>query len=111
VRALPRTYAGVDAPAGTAVTLTLDGAAGGAWTVVRAASESVGSGGEHAWELFAGRPTASDPPPAAEARMSGDTAWRLFTKGLSPDQGERRTSLSGDLALARRLLSTVAIIA
>jgi uncharacterized protein (TIGR03083 family) len=110
-RALPRTFRTVDAPAGTAVTLTMDGAGGGAWTVVRAASGEVTTSGEYAWELFAGRPEAPDPSPAAEAQMSADTAWRLFTKGLSPEAAVQRAALSGDRVLARRLLATVAIIA
>lgn len=110
-RALPRTFRTVDAPAGTAVTLTLDGAGGGAWTVVRAAAERDTPAGACAWDLFGGRPEAPDPAPAAEARMSVDTAWRLVTQGLSPEAAAQRTTLSGDQALARRLLSTVAIIA
>ena len=110
-RALPRTFAGADAPAGTAVTVTLAGAGGGAWTVVRSASDAEVPRGAYAWALYAGRPEAPDPPPAAEVQMSGDTAWRLFTKGITPEQAEPRTTLSGDLTLARRLLTTVAIIA
>ena len=101
-RALPHTFRAVEAPAGTAVSLTIEGAGGGAWTVVR---------GTAGWELFAGRPESPDPPPAAEARMPADTAWRLFTKGLSPEAAAQRTTLSGDQSLARRVLSTVAIIA
>jgi uncharacterized protein (TIGR03083 family) len=109
-RALPRTFSAMDAPAGTAVTLTLDGAGGGAWTVVRSHHDADGASGEHVWELFAGRPEAPDAP-TAEARMSTDTAWRLFTKGLTPDQAGERTTLSGDASLAERVLRTVAIIA
>jgi uncharacterized protein (TIGR03083 family) len=100
VRALPMTFSSVTAPAGTAVTLTLDGEGGGVWSVVRV------DGG--AWELFEGRPEAT---PTAEARMSGDTAWRLFTRGLTPEAASGRASLSGDQALARQVLRTVSIIA
>jgi uncharacterized protein (TIGR03083 family) len=102
-RALPQTYAGVDAPVVTAIALTLTGSGGGTWTVVR--------GEAGAWELFEGRPEGADLPPAAEARMSTDTAWRLFTKGLTPEAAVHRATLSGDLVLARHVLSTVAIIA
>jgi uncharacterized protein (TIGR03083 family) len=111
VRALPRTFRTVDAPAGTAVTLALEGEGGGVWTVVRASSDEDAASGEHAWELFAGRPEPPDASPVAEARMGVDTAWRLFTKGVTPEVAAERTTLSGDEALARRLLTTVAIIA
>ena len=40
--------------------------------------------GSAVWQLFAGRPEPQDGPPAAEVRMGTDTAWRLFTKGISP---------------------------
>ena len=43
--------------------------------------------------------------------MSADTAWRLFTKGLTPEAAAQRATLSGNQELARLLLSTVAIIA
>ena len=102
VWALPHTFRTVDAPDGTAVSLLLDGEGGGTWTVM--CSEEV-------WELFAGRPEPPDRPPAAEVRMSTDTAWRRFTKGISPDVAAARATLSGDQALARHLLTAVAIIA
>ena len=110
VRALPRTFRTADAPAGTAVTLTLEGEGGGTWTVVRASSDDAVSG-EYAWELSAGRPEPPDASPTAEARMSTDTAWRLFTKGITPDVAATHAALSGDQALARHLLTAVAIIA
>ena len=110
-RALPQTFRTVDAPAGTAVTLTIVGEGGGEWTVVRASSEEDAAESGFAWELFAGRPELPDAPSTAEARMSADTAWRLVTKGVAPEVAAERATLSGDQALARRLLSTVAIIA
>jgi uncharacterized protein (TIGR03083 family) len=44
-------------------------------------------------------------------RMTGDTAWRLFTKGLARDEARRRSEVVGDSALAEPLFSTVAIVA
>jgi uncharacterized protein (TIGR03083 family) len=43
--------------------------------------------------------------------MSGDTAWRLFTKGLGRDEARRRSEIEGNPALAEPLFSMVAIIA
>ena len=43
--------------------------------------------------------------------MTGDTAWRLFTKGLGRDEARRRSEIEGNAALAEPLFSMVAIIA
>jgi len=42
--------------------------------------------------------------------MSGDTAWRLFTKGLARDEARRQSEIRGDAALAEPLFSTIAIV-
>ena len=111
VRALPHTFRTVDAPAGTTVTLAIDGEGGGVWSVVRAECQADERSDTRAWGLFVSRPKPPDEPPAAEVRMSTDTAWRLFTKGITPDEAAARATLSGDQALARHLLTAVAIIA
>ncbi|MGE5138767.1 MAG: maleylpyruvate isomerase family mycothiol-dependent enzyme [Rudaea sp.] len=98
VRALPRTFAQLDTPQGTRVTLAVIGPAGGSWTVVR---ESEG------WILYRGTP----PEPDAAVDLPEDAAWRLFTKGLSPEQARSRAVLYGDQALAGELLKTISIIA
>jgi hypothetical protein len=43
--------------------------------------------------------------------MDQDTAWRLFTKAISPVEACGRASLSGDQRLAEWVLQTVSIIA
>ena len=99
VHALPVTYVNVEAPAHTAVSLIVEGEGGGRWTVVHSTDDD--------WRLYAGMPES----PAATVQMSPDTLWRLFTKQISPDSAVSRESISGDLELGRRMLSTVAIIA
>ena len=47
----------------------------------------------------------------AEVELTQDDFWRLVTKGMTPAMAEARGRLSGDLELARHLLTTVAIIA
>jgi uncharacterized protein (TIGR03083 family) len=98
VWALPRTLALTEAPERTAVTLTITGSAGSRWSTVRE------QGG---WKLYAGAPDRTD----AEVVVDEDTAWRLFTRGLDPAQAGQRAALRGDLALARRTLEAVSIIA
>jgi hypothetical protein len=43
--------------------------------------------------------------------MNGDTAWRLFTKGIAREEARRRSAIDGDTALAEPLFSMVAIVA
>lgn len=48
---------------------------------------------------------------AATVHMNGDTAWRLFTKGIAREEARRRSAIDGDAALAEPLFSMVAIVA
>ncbi len=96
--ALPQTYRQAPAAEGTVVTLTITGASGGAWSVVRE-----GEG----WRLYTGRPDT----PNAEVILPEDAAWRLFTKGISKAEARAQASLQGDPRLAEQMLETIAIIA
>jgi uncharacterized protein (TIGR03083 family) len=98
VRALPRTFQDVDSPEGTGVTLTITGNSGGSWSVVCEQAK---------WQLYAGKP----PRPEAEVVLPEDTAWRLFTKGISGETARGRATLHGDKAMAEQMLRVVSIIA
>ncbi|MCC6615900.1 MAG: maleylpyruvate isomerase family mycothiol-dependent enzyme [Anaerolineae bacterium] len=98
VRALPRTYAGVSAPLDTTVQLSVTGPAADHWYVIREAD---------GWTLY----KETDLAPASVVTLADDTAWRLFTKGITPAEAEARARIDGDAALGRILLNTVAIIA
>jgi uncharacterized protein (TIGR03083 family) len=100
VRALPHTFRDVAAPAGTTVSLRIEGDAGGEWSVARSSAGR--------WELFEGLPTG---PPDALVKLDQDTAWRLFTKGIGGRVAERRASIEGHAPLGRNVLRTVAILA
>ncbi len=99
VRALPRTFRQTPAPEGTHVRLVIDGDAGGAWSLVRQNAT---------WGLYTGVDTA---PPVATTTLDQDTAWRLFTKGLTPEAARARATLAGDATLAAQVLRTVSILA
>ncbi len=43
--------------------------------------------------------------------MDQETAWRLFTKGISKDEALRTARLEGDRTLALKVLDAVSIIA
>jgi uncharacterized protein (TIGR03083 family) len=98
VHALPVTFRTVDAPVGTTVTLDITGPAGATWSVVRETER---------WQFYQGRPEN----PLAVVELPEGTAWRLFTKGISPAQAREKTRLTGDSLLGERVLETVSILA
>lgn len=98
VHGLRRALAESVVAGGTVVGLTITGEAGGEWVAVK-------HGGH--WRIGPG-PAAE---PAASVTLDQDTAWRLFTRGLSPEQARARATLSGDPALGLRVLNTVSILA
>lgn len=97
VRALPHGYRDTRAGEGTAVLVSFTGDAGDDWSLLR-------EGGR--WTLHAGRA----PDPAATVTMDADTAWRLFTKGLSREEAERRVAIQGERRLGEPALGTLAIM-
>jgi len=103
VRALPHTFRDLARPHGTHVVLLITriGETGSAplqWSLVREATR---------WSLF----DSATFEPSATVRMDADTAWRLFTKGLTKPEALARTKITGDQALGEKILDTVSIIA
>ncbi len=98
MRALPHTYRAVEAADGTALTVEITGEAGAAWSLLREAGP---------WRLYAG----AAPETAATARLDQDTAWRLFTCGMSAEEAAGRVVCEGEAALGPTVLGMVAIIA
>jgi uncharacterized protein (TIGR03083 family) len=98
VRALPHTYRGVDAASQTLVALTITGAAGRTWFLLR----------EHsAWQLYLDITRAPD----AQVTLDQDTAWRLFTKGIGAGTARAQAVITGDPHMAAPMLRTLAVIA
>lgn len=98
LRALPHVYRGVEAAPGTAVTVVVEGEAGGRWTVVRGAAS---------WELFAGAPER----PAATVSLDPDAAWRLFSTRRRKRELARSATIEGDRGLGAHALEIVAVMA
>ncbi len=98
VRALPVTFRNVAAPGRTVVALRISGDSGGDWAVV---------GERNSWTLFTGDPVHPD----ARVTIDQETAWRLFTKGITPEGAAHAARIDGDQALGQIVLQTVAIIA
>jgi hypothetical protein len=88
----------VSAAEGTAVQLTISGLAGGDWVVRRTADS---------WELLVGR--SSDA--AGETVLAAEDAWKIFTRGIRGDEAMRCAKITGNHALASKVLETVSVIA
>ncbi len=78
MRALPYTYRNIEAVVGTSMAIHIEGEAGGDWCLIRQ---------EGRWLLYSG----AEPNVSARVEMNQDLAWRLFTKGSTP-QVARATS-------------------
>lgn len=98
MRALPFTYRTVDAEVGRSLGIEVSGDAGGVWTLVKEAE---------GWRLFSG----SEEPTAARVIMDQETAWKLFSKGLSNDQARRSIRVEGDPRLGQPALGALAVMA
>ncbi len=98
VRALPHTLRATAAPAETCVQLTITGEAGGTWFAVRT---------EAKWVLTREFTQAPD----ASVQIDQESAWRLFTKGITKDAALQKATLAGNLSLAEKVLEMVSIIA
>jgi uncharacterized protein (TIGR03083 family) len=124
VRALPRTFRDVAAPANTTVQLIIPGEAGGHWTLQRTPAT---------WELYVGaglKPGEPDPsaneggglprpeerrepgdPPTATVTIAPEIAWKIFTHGIRGQQVQAHANIQGDQALGAKVLETVSVIA
>lgn len=98
LRALPHRYRDVPAEPRTELHVAIGGVAGGDWTLRREAAT---------WRLYGGASRS----PAAHVRMDQDTAWRLFSKGLTPAGARELVSIEGDQALGAGVLGAVAVMA
>ena len=96
--ALPHTYRSTKATAGTAVQVKVLTAIGGEWNI-----ESTGCG----WV----RSANSFRPPSATVILSPETAWKLFSKGISPATALQETTITGDKNLGAVALQMVAVMA
>ena len=89
--ALPHAFRDVEAPAGGALCVRVDGEAGGVWHITR------GPGG---WVLHEGAAEKC----AARVRLDADAAWRLFFNALDAEEAARRVGAEGDESLCATFL-------
>lgn len=95
--ALPHSFRLVNAPAGSVLNITIDGEAGGEWSIVRS---------EDRWLLKAEKKDNA----SASVRMDADTAWRVFFNALGREEAERKIAASGDPSIYSMFFNTRAVM-
>jgi uncharacterized protein (TIGR03083 family) len=98
MRALPHAYREVEAPEGASVQVGLTGDSPRSYLLVRGSGE---------WRLGLGEAEGA----RVSVRLDPETAWRLFSKGLTPEEARARVVISGETRLALPLLGMVAVMA
>ncbi len=96
--ALPQTYRYADAPVGSSVEIVVSTDAGGVWHINKT---------EEGWVL---RHTTRLSPDA-RVHIDPDTAWRLFSKGISPEEALEAITIEGNEVLGKTALGMVAVMA
>src|SRR3954471_10413820 len=98
MRALPHTYRAVRAEPDQSILFAIEGEAGDDWTLRR---ETQG------WRLFTGQGEAS----VTRVGLDQDTAWKLLSKGMSPEAARRRVRIEGDRSLGQPIFGALAVMA
>jgi uncharacterized protein (TIGR03083 family) len=95
--ALPYAFRNVEAARGSALSVRIEGEAGGVWHIFK------GAGG---WELKEGWAAEAE----AAVRLDAETAWRLLFNALDKEEARRRVSASGDAELCAAFLSVRSVM-
>jgi uncharacterized protein (TIGR03083 family) len=96
--ALPHTYRNVPANEGTLVEVIVIGEGGGKWIMEYT---------KKSWKFVEKEITDS----SAQVEIQQGDAWKLFTKGLSHDEAEKRINFKGNADLGKEILKMVAVMA
>lgn len=95
---LPHTYRNTQAPEGSIILVKVNGPCDEEWRI---------NFQNQKWNFTADSSAAPD----TEIEMSGDTAWKLLTKGLPEAIAIERVKISGSPALGRPILKMVSVMA
>lgn len=106
VRGLPHQYRHLPAASGTTIQLTITGEAGGSWFLQKSSDEKA-----YGWKLTDQKPDN----PETILELEASTAWKLFTKGIRPEEliksNPESIKISGDYELAKPALNMIAVMA
>ncbi|HJV18282.1 MAG TPA: maleylpyruvate isomerase N-terminal domain-containing protein [Sediminibacterium sp.] len=96
--ALPVVYRSSTAPEGTIIALQIGSGAQNEHRIIRMNNE---------WILTA----YSDAPAISTIQMSPDTAWKVFSKGITPATALEQVAIYGNADLGRTALNMIAVMA
>jgi uncharacterized protein (TIGR03083 family) len=97
MRALPHSYRNVPAKSGTLAQFNVSGECGGRWYLFRDSG---------AWKLIA----SPNGEKIAEVTIPQEIAWRIFTKGIAPEEARTQVQAAGDEAVGLHILKTISIV-
>lgn len=97
MRALPYTYRNTPAREHAHVKVHVTTPVGGTWSLVYI---------HGSWTL-----SSSDTSPSAEITLDPSAAWKLFTKGISGEEAQRKIQFTGDASLCKPILSMLSVMA
>jgi len=98
MRALPYTYREMDAPEDTLLQFTVTGEGGGTWFLRRE---------NGLWELY----NNATGTPDVEVMLDEQVAWKVFSKGMTPQAAAAQTTIKGNHQLGSRILEMVSVMA
>ncbi|MEP6677129.1 MAG: maleylpyruvate isomerase family mycothiol-dependent enzyme [Ferruginibacter sp.] len=94
---LPHTYRNITAVDGTVIQISIATEIGGDWFLVRS---------NETWTLT----KTLQQIIAAKITLTPETAWKLFSKGISPHEAKQAAEISGNIALAETALTMISIM-
>lgn len=98
MRALPYHYRSLSGKDGEQIQFTIDGPGAGIWYLRWGAGN---------WTLADSLMGA----PIAAIQIPGEIAWRIFTKGISPEEAKKQVSISGRQEAGAKILDMLAVMA
>ncbi|MES2795411.1 MAG: maleylpyruvate isomerase N-terminal domain-containing protein [Bacteroidota bacterium] len=95
---LPPTYRNVDAKIGTVVSIKVLTDIGGEWNIIKKETE---------WKLI-NNPSGK---PISTVSMTPEIAWKLFSKGITPEQAFPEIEIKGEKEIGEIALQMVSVMA
>ena len=97
LRGLPHLYRNIEAPDGSAVSVTISGDCGGTWVLQR-------NGGR--WSFTDAIPSRA----TSQVIIPQEVAWRIFTKGIDGRSARAAVAVTGVIELGERVLRLTSIV-
>jgi uncharacterized protein (TIGR03083 family) len=97
MRGLPYSYRNVSAKSATLARFNISGECGGSWYLFRDSED---------WKLIA----APAEETISETTIPQEIAWRIFTKGIAPEEARTQVQATGNEAVGLHILNMISIV-